>query len=184
MSIMSTKLKVVALAVLLGTATVAAAQSPSQVPTYGAVAVADSTSAQTPSRAQTFADQLQQYQNLSSTASGTYTFHPAPRLSNRPQDPVGNESFAQRFADMQAESSNDNDMWQETQPTFSAKAADPEGKEPFAQRFAEMQAASSNSGEWSFHPGANVPTDEANSTLVIAKPITHPAQPPVVASQK
>ena len=164
MSIMSTKLKVVALAVLLGTATVAAAQ--------------------TPSRAQTFADQLQQYQNLSSTTAGTYTFHPAPTFSNKAQDPVGNESFAQRFADMQAESSNDNDMWQETQPTLSAKAADPVGKQNFAQEFAQMQAASSNSGEWAFHPGANVPTDEANSTLVIAKPITHPAQPPVVASQK
>ena len=184
MSTMNTKLKVVALAVLLGTATVAAAQSPSQVPTFGAVAAADSTAAQTPSRAQTFADQLQQYQNLSSTTAGTYTFHPAPRLSNRPQDPVGNESFAQRFADMQAESSNDNDMWQETQPTFSAKAADPVGKQNFAQEFAEMQALSSKSGQWSFQPGANVPADEANSTLVVAKPITHPAQPPVVASQK
>ena len=164
MSIMNTKLKVVALAVLLGTATVAAAQ--------------------TPSRAQTFADQLQQYQNLSSTTAGTYTFHPAPTFSIKPQDPVGNESFAQRFADMQAESSNDNDMWQETQPTFSAKAADPLGKQNFAQEFAQMQAASSNSGEWAFHPGANVPADEAKSTLVVAKPISHPAQPPVLASQK
>ena len=69
MSIVNRKLKFVALAVLLSTATVAAAQSPSQVPTYGAVAVADSTAAQTPSRAQTFADQLQQYQNLSSIRS-------------------------------------------------------------------------------------------------------------------
>ena len=184
MSIVNRKLKFVALAVLLSTATVAAAQTPSRVPTFGAVAAADSTAAQTPSRAQTFADQLQQYQNLSSTTAGTYTFHPAPRLSNRPQDPVGNESFTQRFADMQAESSNDTDMWQETQPTFSAKAADPVGKQNFAQEFAEMQALSSKSGEWSFHPGANVPADEANSTLVVAKPITQPAQPPVVASQK
>jgi len=164
MSIVNRKLKFVALAVLLSTATVAAAQTPSRVPTFGAVAAADSTAAQTPSRAQTFADQLQQYQNLSSTTAGTYTFHPAPTFSNKAQDPV--------------------DMWQETQPTFSAKAADPEGKEPFAQRFAEMQAASSNSGEWSFHPGAKVPADEANSTLVVAKPIARPTQPPVVASQK
>jgi hypothetical protein len=85
---------------------------------------------------------------------------------------------------MQAESSNDSDMWQETQPTLTAKAADPEPKESFAQRFAEMQAASSNSGEWAFHPGANVPADEAGSTLVVAKPIGHPAQPPVLTSQK
>jgi hypothetical protein len=162
MSAMSSKLKVVALAVLLGTATVAAAQSPSE--------------------AQTFASQLQQYQALSGI--GTYTFHAAPKFGNAPQDPVGNESFAQRFADMQAASSNDSDMYQETQPTFSAKASDPEPKEPFAQRFTEMQAASSNSGEWAFHPGANVPADETGSTLVVAKPISHPAQPPVFTSQK
>src|SRR5437870_1767436 len=78
MSIMKTKLKFVAVAVLLGTATVATAQTPSRAPTFGAVAAADSTAAQTPSRAQTFADQLQQYQNISSTTAGTYTFHPAP----------------------------------------------------------------------------------------------------------
>jgi hypothetical protein len=162
MSTMSSKLKVAALAVLLGTATVAAAQSPS--------------------RAQAFASQLQQYEALSGT--GTYTFHAAPKFSNTPQDPVGKESSAQRFADMQAESSNDSNMWQETRPTLSAKAADPEPKESFAQRFAEMQAASSNSGEWAFHPGANVPADETGSTLVVAKPITHPVKTPVLAWKK
>ena len=162
MSTMSSKLKFAALAVLLGTATIAAAQSPDE--------------------AQTFANQLQQYEALSGT--GTYTFHAAPKFSNTPQDPIGKESFSQRFADMQAESSNNSDMWQETAPTLSAKAADPEPKEPFAQRFAEMQAASSNSGEWAFQPGANVPAAETNSTLVVARPISHPAQPPVLASQK
>ena len=94
------------------------------------------------------------------------------------------EESAQRFADMQAESSNDNDRWQETQPTLTARAADPEGKEPFAQRFSEMQAASSNSGEWAYHPGANVPADEANSTLVAGKPISHVVAAQVAASQK
>ena len=161
MSTMSSKLKVVALAVLLGSATVAAAQGPSA--------------------AQTFGDQVQYWQGLSGT--GTYTFKAAPKVSNTPQDPIGNESFSQRFEDMQAASSNSSD-WQETQPTLTAKAADPEGKESSAQRFAEMQAASSDSGEWAFQPGANVPADEAKSTLVVAKPISHPAQPPVLASQK
>ena len=97
---------------------------------------------------------------------------------------MGKESFSQRFADMQAESSNDNDRWQETQPTLTARAAYPEGKEPFAQRFSEMQAASSNSGEWAYHPGANVPADEANSTLVAGKPISHVVAAQVAASQK
>ena len=162
MSTMNTKLRIVALSVLLGAATAAAAQSPGE--------------------AQRFASQLQQYQGLSGI--GTYTFHAAPTFSRAAQDPVGNESFAQRFADMQAASSNDSDMYQETQPTFSARAADPEPKEAFGQRFAEMQAASSNSGEWAFHSGANVPADEANSTLVVAKPIGHLAQRPVLTSQK
>src|ERR1700751_1203417 len=152
MSSMKTKLKVVALSVLLGTATIAAGQDPSP--------------------SQTFDDQIQYWQGLSGT--GTYTFHAAPKFSSTPQDSVVNESSAQRFADMQAESSNDSNMWQETRPTLSAKAADPEPKEPFAQRFHEMQAASSNSGEWAYHPGANVPADETNSTLVVAKPISHP----------
>ena len=162
MSIINTKLKVVALALGLSVATAVAAQSPGQ--------------------AQTFANQIQQWEALAGT--GTYTFHTPPTLGNKAQDPVGKESFSQRFADMQAESSNDNDRWQETQPTLTAKAADPEGKEPFAQRFSEMQAASSNSGEWAFHPGANVPADEANSTLVAGKPISHVVAAQVAASQK
>src|SRR5437899_8353996 len=95
MRIMNTKLKVVVLALGLGAATLAAAQSPGQ--------------------AQTFANEVQQWQALAGT--GTYTFHTPPTLGNKAQDPVGKESFSQRFADMQADSSNDSDMWQETQPT-------------------------------------------------------------------
>ena len=163
MSNMKTKLNVIALSVLISTATVATAQDSS--------------------RAQTFANQLQQFQNLSSTTAGTYTFHPAPRFSNKPQDPVGNESSANRFADMQAAASNDSAMYQESAPTFSAEASDPEPKESFARQFAEMQAASSNSGEWAFHPGANAPAHEANNMLVVAKSISS-AQPAAVASQK
>jgi hypothetical protein len=172
---MKSKMKAVGFALLLGAASVAAAQTPA-LPTFGAQA----TSAQ----ATRFADQLKQYQNLSSTTAGTYTFHPAPALGSAPQDAIGRESFAQRFSDMQAESSNDSSMWQETQPTFSAKAADPAGRETFAQEFAQMQALSSKSGQWAFPPGANVPADEANSTLVVAKPIAHPAQSPVLVSHK
>ena len=175
MSTMKSKMKAVAFALLLVAATVADAQTLA-LPKFGAQA--------TPAGAQRFADQLKQYQNLSSTTAGTYTFHPAPALGSAPQDPIGPESFTQRFADMQAESSNDPHMWQETRPTFSAKAADPVGNETFAQEFAQMQALSSKSGQWAFAPGANVPADEANSTLVVARPIAHPVQPPVIASHR
>ena len=155
------KLNVIVLALGLGAATVAGAQSPSQ--------------------AQRFADEVQVWQGLSGT--GTYTFHTPPALGSKAQDPVGKEAFTQRFADMQAASSNSSE-WQEVQPTFTAKAADAVGKEPFAQRFADMQAASSNSGEWAFHAGADVPADEANSTLVVAKPTSHVAPAQIAASRK
>ena len=164
MNTMSSKLRIVAVALLLGTATVAAAQDK-----IGA---------------RTFASQLQQYQDLSATAAGTYTFHTAPTLRDKPQDPVGGEPFIQRFADLQAESSNDSNMWQKTQPTFSLKAADPEPRESFAQRFAEMQAVSSNSGEWGFHPSADAPAYAANSTLVVVRPIARAARSLEIASQK
>jgi hypothetical protein len=159
MNSMSTKLKVAALVTLLGTATVAAAQSSSE--------------------AQNFTDQFQQLQALTST--GTYTFHPAPSLGNSAQDPVGNEAVAQRFADMQAKSSNDIGMWQETRPTLTATAADPEGREPFAQRFLAMEAASSNSGKWT-NPAANGLTGEASGTLAVANPIGNVPPSHVVAS--
>ena len=161
MNRINTKLKLAAVALFLGTTTVAAAQ--------------------TPNPAHTFAGELQQFQTLSGT--GTYTYNEPPTLGNEPQNPIGNESFSQRFADMQAASSKSS-QWQETQPTLTATAADPEGREPFAQRFAEMQAASSKSGQWSFQPGANVPADEANSTLVVAKPIGHPLSSRIAVSQK
>ena len=63
MSTMSTKLKVVVLALGLGAAAVAGAQSPGQ--------------------AQTFANEIQQWQALSGT--GTYTFHTPPTLGNTAQ---------------------------------------------------------------------------------------------------
>jgi len=162
MSTTNTKLKAVAFAVLLGTATIAAAQ------TQGA--------------AKTFDNEIHYWQGLSGT--GTYTFQAAPTFAGSSQDPVGKESFSQRFADLQAASSNSGE-WQQTQPTFTAKAADPQGKEPFAQQFAELQAASSDSGEWSFGPGANEPADEAKSMLVVAKPVGRIVVPSrIIASQK
>ena len=161
MTTMSTKVKAVAFALLIGTGTVAAAQ--------------------TSRSAKTFDNEIQYWQGLSGT--GTYTFHAAPTFAGQAQDPVGKESFPNRFADMQAASSNSGE-WQETPPTFTAIASDPESKEPFALRFAELQAASSNSGEWSFRPDANVPADEAKSMLVVAKPVGNVVPAHVIVSQK
>jgi len=129
-------------------------------------------SAQTLTRAQTFASQLQQYQNLSSTAAGTYAFHPAPVTRATAEDPVGKPSFASTIATLQAESSNSDQF--ESRPVLSAQAADPVGKETFAEKFAQLQAASSNSGEYGFAAGSNVPASEANSTLVAGKAIAKP----------
>jgi hypothetical protein len=86
---------------------------------------------------------------------GTYTFKAPPTLQQKPDDPVGNQSFTDRFADMQAQSSNSGEF--QAPPALSKQAANPEGKESFAQRFAEMQAASSNSGEWKASPSVVAP---------------------------
>jgi len=177
---MNTTSKTIALAVLLGGATAAAAQTPSAIATFGA-----SLATPKPTRAQTFASQLQQFQTLSSSTSGTYTFRPAPILSSKAEDPAGNESFAQRFTDLQATSSNDSNAFQQTRPTFHALAADPQPRdEPFAQRFAEMQAVSSNSGEFASPRGYGASANEADSTLVVARPIAHQPDAPVVTSHK
>lgn len=135
--------------------------------------VSTAVSAQTISPAQAFASRLQQYQNLSASSGSTYAFHPAPMLTSEGHDPVGNQSFAQRFADLQATSSNDSDAFQQTRPTFSALGADPEPKESFAQRFAELQADSSNSGL--FTSGAL--GDRANGRMMAAKAGPRPMQP-------
>lgn len=130
----------------------------------GTAAVA---SAQTPSRAQTFAAQIQQYQNLSASTGGTYTYRPAPALGNKALDPVASEPFGQRFADLQSASSNSSNF--EPAPTLTRIAADPVGHESFGDQFAQMQAASSDSGEYGFRAGTDVPAALANNTNVVGK---------------
>jgi hypothetical protein len=139
---MKSKLKIAAVALMLGSATVATAQ--------------------TQTRAQTFADQFQQMQALASTSP--YAFDAPPVFDTRSADPVGNASSAERFAEMQAESSNSSAF--EPAPILAAQAADPASRESFAERFAEMQAESSNSGQF---PTSGA--DAANSALAVAKPI-------------
>ena len=118
-------LRATAAALLLGTATLAAAQT----------------------RADSFADQFKQMQSLQSF--GTYTFKPAPALNVQPTDPVGRQTFADAFAQMQAQSSNSGE-WKQPDAEVSASyaSADPVGREAFSDMFSRMQAASSNSGEW------------------------------------
>lgn len=80
---MKSKLKLAAVAILLGSATAAAAQ--------------------TPARTQGFATQFEQMQALSSV--NPYTFGPAPVVDNA--RPVATRrSFQQTFAEMQAAASN------------------------------------------------------------------------------
>lgn len=146
---MSRKIKVTVLALMLSAATVA--------------------SAQTTDRSQTFANQFRQFQNLSSSAAGTYTFHAAPALTGTAQYAVGQPSFATTIAALQAESSNSSQF--KPRPALVAQAADPVGTETFAQAFALLQASSSNSGQYGFAPGSNVPAVGASSTLVQGKPI-------------
>ncbi|HXR57588.1 MAG TPA: hypothetical protein VN858_12345 [Casimicrobiaceae bacterium] len=66
------------------------------------LAAATTGMAQPSERAQVFAAQIEQYQSLSGTGSA-WTGPPAP--TGAPDDPVGNASFAERFAEMQAAAS-------------------------------------------------------------------------------
>jgi hypothetical protein len=143
----SSIVKVITGALLVGTATLAAAQSPT--------------------RAQTFASQFAQMQNLSAT--GTYTFKSPPVLSAQAEDPVGRESFGRKFADLQAQSSNSSQF--EPAPILSARAADPVGHESFADTFDRMQAASSTSGEFKqLGDGGETAYAKADSTSDTVKP--------------
>ena len=69
---------------------------------------------------QSFAEQFKNMQSLQSF--GTYTFKPAPGLGAKPSHPMGNQSFTDNFADMQAQSSN-SDEWKapagEGQPAYA-----------------------------------------------------------------
>jgi len=124
--------KVAVIAAMLGTAQLAAAQ--------------------TPTGSQGFADSFSYMQSLSSPAP---TYHAQPTLSAKPDDPIQDRSFAETFARMQALSSNSGEFKQA--PVISAQAADPVGEESFADRFALMQAESSKSGEFKFPVSADEP---------------------------
>jgi hypothetical protein len=130
-------------ALLLGTATLAIAQT----------------------RAESFADQLKQMQTLQSF--GTYTFKPAPIVGNNPMHPIGNQSFADMFSDMQALSSNSGEWNQENFTTLANKPADPVGRESFSTMFSRMQAESSNSDEWKRPPSEGAPAYATADTAVI-----------------
>ena len=143
----SSIVKIIAGTLLVGTATLAVAQ--------------------TPTRAQTFASQFAQMQALSGTS--TYTFKPAPVLQAQAADPVGHEPFSTKFAELQAESSNSSNF--EPAPTLSARAADPVGHESFAETFDRMQAASSNSGEFkTYANGGETAYAKADNPGATAKP--------------
>ena len=129
---MNQPLKNIFPALLLGTSTLISAPSHAQAQT------------------QSFGNQLAQMQALSGT--GTYTFHPAPKVDPSPRI-AAHPSFDNQFAALQAESSNST-QFEPTGPVRSAVAADTARGEPFAEKFAAMQAASSNSGEYGLPNGA------------------------------
>ena len=119
---------------------------------------------------QSFAEQFKNMQSLQSF--GTYTFKPAPSLGTKPSHPVGNQPFTDRFADMQAESSNSG-QWNhppaEAASAYANRPADPVDKESFAQMFERMQATSSNSDEWKAPASKAQPAYATASTTTTAR---------------
>jgi hypothetical protein len=140
-------------ALLLGTATLAVAQT----------------------REQSFADQLKQMQSLQ--AMGTYTYKPTPILSSKPTDPIGKQSFADTFSGMQAASSNSgqwNPPARQSGSTYASESADPVGKESSSSMLSRMQTESSNSDQWK-QPASEGPP--ANATAGTATVASQPHQP-------
>lgn len=84
------------------------------------LSAATTSMAQTSTPAQTFAAQVEQYQALSGTGTA---WHPQSVASGTPDDPVMSESFADRFARMQAESSKSVEFQQGMVPPVAASAA-------------------------------------------------------------
>ena len=142
-------IKVIAGTLLLGTATLAAAQ--------------------TPSRAQAFASQFAQMQSLSGNTASTYAYKTPPALHAQADDPASKPSFGENFATLQAESSNSSEF--EAAPTLTARAADPIGHASFSETYDRMQAASSNSGEFKeLADGGETAYAKADSATDTGKP--------------
>ena len=123
--------------------------------------------AQTPTQAHPFVERYRQMQSL---VTFTPSLKPTPPVfRDTADDPIGHESFAERFASMQRASANSSEF--EAPPTLATVAADPVGNESFAERFREMQAAASNSGQFGFRPGSNDLASESPTSLVAGMPL-------------
>jgi hypothetical protein len=148
---MKSKIEIAAVALLLGTATAAAAQAPA--------------------RTQRFTEQFAQMQALSST--NTYAFKPAVVVADGPRAPLGNVSFADREREFQALSSSNPYALEPVQRAAGAPAPRVAlAREPFARTFAGMQAVASNSGAYALPADSNAPAYEANTTLVTGRPFS------------
>jgi len=92
---------------------------------------------------------------------------------------MGNQSFTDSFADMQAQSSNSG-QWNhppaEAASTYANRPADPVDKESFAQMFERMQATSSNSDEW------KAPASEGQPAYATSNTTRTPPSAPAPAS--
>jgi hypothetical protein len=131
-------------ALVLGTATVAGAQT----------------------SAQAFADQFKTMQSLST--SSTYTYNAAPRFSTAPSAPLVDRAFAETFRQMQASSANSSEWYRTETREYSTIAADPVRKEPFGDMFSRMQAGSSNSDQWKLEPHEHAPAYATRATTTVA----------------
>jgi hypothetical protein len=139
--------------------------------TIGPLLLGIATLAVAQTKEQSFADQFKQMQTLQSF--GTYTFKAAPTIGNKPTHPIGNQSFADMFFDMQALSSNSGEWNRENVTTLASKPADAVGRESFLTMFSRMQAESSNSDEWKRPPSEGAPAYATADTAVIASEPDH-----------
>jgi hypothetical protein len=142
-------LKIAALVLTLGTTTLAAAATTDQV--------------------ERFADRHRQMQALSSGAP-TYANRTQRAASSASREALVRETFDERFARLQDESSNSSGFEASSMPTARVVKE----RESFASVFARLQAASSNSGEYGLRPDADEPTALANRSRTIARSVRGP----------
>ena len=157
---MTSKLKIAAVALMLGAATTTAA-------------------GQTPTPEHPFVERFRQMQLL---VNGNAGLKPKPVFRDTADAPIGNASFTERFAAMQRDSAGSS-VFEDHRTPIAEASADPIGNESFSERFREMQALSSDSGAFGVQPGSSALAKEPNSTLVVAKPpggVTPPSTPPTL----
>ena len=130
-----------------------------------AIGSATALSAQPRSTSHPFVDEFNGLQSVAANGGSALRASSAPGNGTADVAAAQTESFAERFARLQAQGSNSAGVWAPSH-VVAATAAPPDADPSFGERIAEMQAGASNSGQFGFYPGDDVPAGLAHNTRV------------------